>query len=282
MAYFESRRQGHCQSDQYWNCLKSNSRVTSKRRGGVHIWTFLCTKIPSWTELHYVTVSRRAMQWQFQFRNGEHVSGVAHFMHAAFMLAVLTSRVAISTCVMHFVDEKSSAVKMTFLFSCLRYMVLNCFISKPTVSFTQKCGQLSYWIHPTNPQNYIQRLRHAPKLKWPSLQKRRSVAQLMFYKVTNWTRLRKLLQTPTIVQSRSRRGQRYSRIPCCTRQINRSFFLMTIWEWNLLDSNTVRAPSTDAVTVRASAKLKVYSLLLSFCLFCLLLQRILHPCKQQQ
>ena len=37
-TYLERMRQGYCQSEQHWNCFKSNTGETSERWGGVHMW----------------------------------------------------------------------------------------------------------------------------------------------------------------------------------------------------------------------------------------------------
>ena len=50
--FIERTREGHCQSDQHWNCLKSNAEVTSEKRGGAQMVIPECVDIIlSWAEL---------------------------------------------------------------------------------------------------------------------------------------------------------------------------------------------------------------------------------------
>ncbi|KAL8569169.1 hypothetical protein ACOMHN_035439 [Nucella lapillus] len=99
------------------------------------------------------------------------------------------------------------------------------------------------------------------RLKWPSLQKRRTAARLtMLYKIrhkkasVNTTRLRK-------PRDRPRRGhdQQYERIVYGkkrdTEQDSMAFLPRTTKLWNTLSQETVQAPSASAFTRRVLSEI---------------------------
>jgi hypothetical protein len=94
------------------------------------------------------------------------------------------------------------------------------------------------------------------QLKWPSLQKRRTLARLTtFYKIHHeqlHVKCPHLHPLPT----RTRRGhsQQYARIQCRTDHRQSSYFPRTIKDWNNLSPETVLAPSVSAFASRAAAE----------------------------